>query len=174
MLWIRQVEMVDSVEDLKTSRSIGAHRFPNFEMLDAKIASSLKKITTNPYFKKKDNLEEQKAQMQDRILRGRQIAFSINKYFRMTGAHEAVLHFTGVFSISLHGGDDDVQDLDARSDQALLSTSEVPKDREPEDHKRFWNVRSKCENESLIHSEQYWQCTKKKSIKFDQSRAIRS
>ena len=50
MLWIKEVEMVDSVDDLKTSRSVGGHRFPNFEMLDAKIASALKKIIIKPYF----------------------------------------------------------------------------------------------------------------------------
>ena len=33
------------MDDLKTSQSIGGHRFPNFEMLDAKIAASLKKTS---------------------------------------------------------------------------------------------------------------------------------
>ena len=42
------------------ARSIGGYRFPNFEMLDAKIASAMKKIITNPYVKKKVSLEEQK------------------------------------------------------------------------------------------------------------------
>ena len=44
-------------------------------MLDAKIASALKKIIQNSQFKKKVSLEEQKAQKEDRILQGRQIAF---------------------------------------------------------------------------------------------------
>ena len=43
-------------------RSVKGTNFPNFEMLDAKIASSLNKIIHNSYFKKKDSLEEQKAQ----------------------------------------------------------------------------------------------------------------
>ena len=66
MHWPNDVEMVDSVEDLETSRSIRGHRFPNFEMIDAKIASGLKKIIMNPHFKKKASLE--KAQMEDRFL----------------------------------------------------------------------------------------------------------
>ena len=74
MLWIKEVEMVDSVDNLKTSQSIGGHRFPNFEMVDAKIASALKKIISNHYCKTRVNLEKQKAQMQDRLLRVRQIA----------------------------------------------------------------------------------------------------
>ena len=36
-------------------------------MLNAKIAPALKKIITNPYFKKRVNLEEQEAQMEDLI-----------------------------------------------------------------------------------------------------------
>ena len=36
--------------------------FPNFEMLDAKIACALNKIVQNSHFKKKVSLEEQKAQ----------------------------------------------------------------------------------------------------------------
>ena len=39
MLWIKEVEMVDSLDELKSSRSVSGNNFPNFEMLDAKIAS---------------------------------------------------------------------------------------------------------------------------------------
>ena len=62
MLWIKEVEMVDSLDDLKSSRSVFGKDFPNFEMLDAKIASALNKIILNSQFKKKVSLEEQKAQ----------------------------------------------------------------------------------------------------------------
>ena len=57
MLWIKEVEMVDSVDDLKSSRSIKGAHFPNFEMLDARVVSSLNKIIQNSYFKKKVSLE---------------------------------------------------------------------------------------------------------------------
>ena len=39
-----------SVDDLMKSQSIGWYVFPNFEMLDAKIASALKRIISNQYF----------------------------------------------------------------------------------------------------------------------------
>ena len=39
---------------------------------------------------------------------------------------KAVLDFSDLYSISLHG--DDVQDFDCRSDQALLLAKELPKD----------------------------------------------
>ena len=46
--------MVESVDDLKSSRSIqGYTHFPNFEMLDARIPSALNKIIQNSYLKKK-------------------------------------------------------------------------------------------------------------------------
>ena len=55
-------EMVDSVDELKSSRSTQGKDFPNFEILDARIASALNKIIQNSHFKKKDTLEEQNAQ----------------------------------------------------------------------------------------------------------------
>ena len=47
---------------------------PNFEVLDARVASALNKIIHNSHFERKISLEEQKAQKDDRFLRGRQIA----------------------------------------------------------------------------------------------------
>ena len=66
MLWIKEVEMVDSLEESKSSRSVCGKDVTNFEMLDAKIASALNKIIQNSQFKKKVSLEEQKAQKEDR------------------------------------------------------------------------------------------------------------
>ena len=40
MHWIKEVEMVDSVDDLKSSSSVRGIRMPDFEVLDARIASS--------------------------------------------------------------------------------------------------------------------------------------
>ena len=62
MLWIKEVEMVDSVDELKSSRSVHGKDFLDFEMLDVKIASALNKIIQKSQFKKKVSLEEQKAQ----------------------------------------------------------------------------------------------------------------
>ena len=126
MLRIKEVEMVDSSEELKSSRSVSGKSFPNFEMLDAKIASALKKIIQNSQFKKKVSLEEQKAQKEDRFLRRRQIAFMIYDYFRVTGAHHTVLDYADLFSVTLH--DDDVKELDTRWDEVLLHMSKIPSD----------------------------------------------
>ena len=93
--------MVDSLEEMKSSRSVFG-KFPSLEMLDAQIASALNKIIQNSQFKKKVSLEEQKAQEEDRFLRATQIAFMIYDYLRVTGAHDTVLHFADLFSVTLH------------------------------------------------------------------------
>ena len=53
MLWINDVEMAESVDDLKFSRSVRGTPGPNFELLDARIASALNRIIQNTRFKKK-------------------------------------------------------------------------------------------------------------------------
>ena len=63
------MEMVDSLDELKSSRSVAGKNFPNFEMLDAKISSALNKIIHNSHFKKKVSLEEQKAKREGKLLR---------------------------------------------------------------------------------------------------------
>ena len=48
------MQMVDSVDDLKSSSSIRGTSMPNFEVLDARIASALNRIIPNSHFKKKN------------------------------------------------------------------------------------------------------------------------
>ena len=84
MHWIKEVEMVDSVDDLISSSSVRGIQMPNFEVLDARIASALNRIIHNSHFKRRVSLEEQKAQKEGRFLRGRQIAYLI---FRVLPGH---------------------------------------------------------------------------------------
>ena len=56
------MEMVDPVDDLKISCSVRGTQGPDFEVLDAKIASALNRIIHHTRFKKKVSLEEMKAQ----------------------------------------------------------------------------------------------------------------
>ena len=55
------VELVDSVDELKSSSSIRGISMPNFEVLDARIALALNKIIHNSQFKRRISLEEQKS-----------------------------------------------------------------------------------------------------------------
>ena len=79
-----------SVDDSKSSSSIRGISMPNFEVLNANIASALNKIIHNSQFKRKISLEEQKAQKLDRFLHGRQVAHLIFEHFRVTGSHDSV------------------------------------------------------------------------------------
>ena len=111
MHWIKEVEMVDSVDDLKSSSSVRGIQIPNFEVLDAKIASALNRIIDNSHFNRRISLEEQQAQKEDRFLRGRQIAYLIYDYFRVTGANDSVENYANLFSIALRN--DDIQEFDS-------------------------------------------------------------
>ena len=125
MHWIKEVEMVDSVDDLKSSSSVRGISMPNF-VLDARIASALNKIIHNSHFKRRISLEEQKAQKQDRFLRGRQIAYLIYEYFRVTGSNDSVENYADLFTISLRN--DDIQEFDSKWDGILLSMTKISPD----------------------------------------------
>ena len=123
MLWIKEVEMVDSVDDLMSSSSIRGIQMPNFEVFDAKIASALNRIIHNSHFKRRISLEEQKAQKQDRFLPGRQIAYLIYEYFRVTGANDSVENYAGLFTTALRN--DDIQEFDSKWDRFFLSMTKI-------------------------------------------------
>ena len=124
--WIKEVELVDSVDDLRSSSSIRSIPMPNFEVLDARIASALNKIIQNSHFKRRISLEEQKAQKQDLFLRRRQIAYLIYDHFRVTGSHDSVENYTDLSTIVLRN--DDIQEFDSKWDGILLSMTKIPHD----------------------------------------------
>ena len=114
------------MDDLKSSRSIRGTHGPDFEVLDAKIASALNRIIQNTRFKKKVSLEEQKAQKDDRFLRGRQIAYQTYECFRVTGSHDSVENYAALFTIALRN--DDIQEFDSKWDGISLSMTKIPSD----------------------------------------------
>ena len=126
MQWIKEVELVDSVDDLRFSSSIRGIRMPNFEVLDAKIASALNRIIHNTQFKRKVSLEEMKAQKEDRFLRGRQIAYLIHEYFRVIGAKNSVEKHADLFTNVLRY--DDTHEFDSKWDGILLSMTKIQSD----------------------------------------------
>ena len=124
MLWIKEVD--DSVNDLESSLSEREIRMPDKKVLDAKIASALNRIIHNTQFKRKVSLEEQKAQKEDRFLRGRQITYLIYEYFRVAGANDSVENSADLFTIVLRN--DDIQEFDSKWDGILLSMTKIPSD----------------------------------------------
>ena len=126
MQWIKEVELVDSVDELRSSSSVRGTRMPDFEVLDAKIVSALNKIIHSSHFERRICLEEQKAQKQDRFLRGRQIAYLIYEYFWVTGANDSVENVADLFTVFLRN--DDIQEFDSKWDGILLSMTKIPHD----------------------------------------------
>ena len=126
MHWIKEVELVDSVDELRSSSSTRGISMPNFEVLDARIASALNRIIQNSHFKRRISLEEQKAQKEDRVLRGRQIAYLIHEYFRVTGANDSVENYADLFTVVLRN--DEIQEFDSKWDGILFSTTKIPPD----------------------------------------------
>ena len=67
-----------------------------------------------------------KVPKEDRFLRGRQIAYLIYEYFRVTGANDSVEIFADLFTVVL--GNDDIQEFDSKWDGLLLSMTKIPSD----------------------------------------------
>ena len=76
--------------------------------------------------KRKISLEEQKAQKEDRFLRGRQIAYLIYEQFRVTGTDDSVENYTDLFTIVLRN--DDIQEFDSKWDGILSTMTKIPHD----------------------------------------------
>ena len=99
---------------------------PNFEVFDARIASALNRIIHNSHLERRVSLEEQHAQKEDRFLRGRQIAYLIYEYFRVTGANDSVENHADLFTVGLPN--DDIQEFDSKWDGILLSMTKITPD----------------------------------------------
>ena len=119
-------EMVESVNGLKSLCSIRGIRTPDFELLDARIASAMNRIIQSTRFKKNVSLEEMKAQKEDRFLRGRQIAYLIYEYLQVTGASNSVENYADLFTSVLRN--DGIQEFDSKWDGILLSMTKIPSD----------------------------------------------
>ena len=114
MQWIKEVELVESVDGVKSSLSVRGIQMPDFEVLDARIASALNRIIHNSHFERRVSLEEQKAQKENRFLRGRQIAYLVYEYFWVTGANDSVENYADLFTVVLRN--DDIQEFDSKWD----------------------------------------------------------
>ena len=64
------------------------------------------------------------AQKEDRFLRGKQIAYLIYEYFRVTGANDSVENYADLFTIALRH--DDIQEFDSKWDGILCSMTKIP------------------------------------------------
>ena len=66
------------------------------------------------------------AHKEDRFFRGRQIAYLIYEYFRVTGANDSVVNYAELFTDILRN--DDIQEFDSKWDEIILSMIQIPSD----------------------------------------------
>ena len=123
--WFKEVEIAKSIVELMISRSILERTdFPDYDMLDAMIASAMKKLVTSVHFRKRVSVEEQRAQKYDRFSRGRQTNLI---YEHCPCTLEPMKQYkVSQICLNIRLQNDGVQDFDVRWDQALLSASETP------------------------------------------------
>ena len=120
------MEMVDSVDDLMFSSSIRGIQMPNFEVLDARIASALNKIIHNSQFKRRISLEEQKGPEAGPFPSWQTDCLLDLRSFPVTGSHDSVENYTDLFTIVLRN--DDIQEFDSKWEGILLPITKIPHD----------------------------------------------
>ena len=120
MLWIEEVEMVDSVDDFKSSRSVqGFCSFPSFS--DAGCEECFCSGQDHSEFL----LQEKGQSGGTEKLRKKIGSFAedivcmIYDYFRVDGAHDTVLDHADLSAINFRN--EDVQEFDTGWDEILLS-----------------------------------------------------
>ena len=120
------MELVDPVDELRTSSSIRGISMPNFEVLDARIASALNKIIHNFHFKKENQSGGTKGPKRGPFP-SRQTDCLLD--LRLLLGHWdpcSVENNADLFTISLRN--DDIQEFDSKWDGILLSMTKIPHD----------------------------------------------
>ena len=107
MVWTSDVESAKSIADLKTSHAIIAAKLQmDFEVLDSKIASGVKKIINGDFKRKRK-----------RFLTGRQVAWTIYECFKVSDTDESVLYFYEILKVEVKN--DTIQPFNTRWDIAM-------------------------------------------------------
>ena len=120
------MEMVESVDDLKSSCSIRGTRTPDFEVIDAENCFSTERHHQNTRFKKKVSLEETKAPKRGPFPPRKTDCLLVYDYFRVIGANDSVENYADLFTVVLQN--DDIQEFDSKWDGILLSMTQIPAD----------------------------------------------
>ena len=139
MLWIKEVEMVESVDDLKSSCSIRGIQGPDFWSTRCEDCFSTQQNHPEYPLQEKVSLEEMKPQKEVRFLRGRQIAYLIYEYFWVAGANDSVEIYTTPFTIAFRN--DDIQEFRAKFDGILLSMTKISFDNLESQKWKLWKKR---------------------------------
>ena len=126
VLRIKEVEMVDSSDELKSSRSIAGKNFHNF--WDVRCENCFFFEWDHPKFSLQEEGQSRGTESPERgpVSTRKTDHLHDLRLLWVTGAHDTVLDYADLFSVTLR--DDNVQEFDTRSDEALLSMSKIPSD----------------------------------------------
>ena len=121
MVWINEIESAKSISDLKTLYAItGAKFLTNFEILNSRIASGLKKII-NGDFKRRVFIQQTAARKKKRYLTGRKIAWMIYEYFKVS---DTDCFFNEILKVELTN--DSVHSFNTRWDETITAMKKQP------------------------------------------------
>ena len=127
MLWIKEVEMVDSVDDFKSSRfNSRLYSFPEF--WDAGCEDCVCSEQDHPEFLLQEKGQSGGTESSERrsVPSRKTDRLHDLRLLPVTGAHDTVLDYADLFTITLRN--DDVQEFDTRWDEILLSMTKIPPD----------------------------------------------
>ena len=99
------MELVDSVDELRSLLSTRGISMPSFEVLDARIATALNKIIHNSQFKRRVSLEEQKGPETGQFPSRQTDCILDLRLLRVIGIHDSVENYTDLFTIGLRNDD---------------------------------------------------------------------
>ena len=126
MQWTKEVELVGSVDELRSSSSIRGISMTNFEVLDARILQHWTKSSLIP-------ISKEQSFWRNKRPRSRIVSFSADRLLTWStitsgslGAHDSVENYADLFTISLRN--DDIQEFDSKWDGMLLSMTKIPHD----------------------------------------------
>ena len=119
------VEDAKGTDDLITPASFTGISKPDFENLDFKIASGLRKILTG-HFKKQVTTAEGKGQSEKRSVTGRQTVWMIYDFYKISGDNGAIMDFSYLSTFQLKN--DSVQAFETKWDEGFSAVNERPTD----------------------------------------------
>ena len=118
MVWINEINSARNMDELKSSSSILGRMLPDFEVLDSKKASALKKLLSAD-FTRRVHMEKLKEQQDIWLLKGRHIAWMIHDNFKISGTGEPLLDFNDLLRVDFKY--DNMQGFDTKWDEVPLS-----------------------------------------------------
>ena len=131
----------------------------NFELLDGKNCFSTEQNHPEHPLQEKGQSGGTKAQKEDRFRRGRQIAYLIYEYFRVTGANDSVEIYADLFIVVLRN--DDIQDFDSKWDEILQSMTQIRSD-DIYEHLYKLRIRESDKLKTVFELSSIWRFTRRR------------